>query len=319
MGKLADKYRAFREWQKKPFTVAPLSDETHVCSTCGTNYQGNYCPRCGQSASIGRYSIRKATLLFLDVWGLGNRSMFRTIRDLLLRPGYMIRDYLQGMQMAYFPPFKMFFLIIALSLLVDTGLNIKGENHIKMSMENFEKGFDAARVDDEALSKAAGTTETALPKSAQEAENAKKAEEISKQFNENMTEMVNKTVTKVYEHINIVMLLWLIVLSFPLYLMFRHCPSFPDLRFSELLVAMVYTTNLMNIFSTVLSFFCINMYVTEFFSYLLCIAPIKQLTGYSLWSTVWRLLVSLILLMIAGFVIMMLVAVVTGIVLTAVG
>ena len=57
--------------------------------------------------------------------------MFRSIRDLLIRPGYMIRDYLGGMQMAYFPPFKMYFLLFALTLLVDTGLNIKGINRME--------------------------------------------------------------------------------------------------------------------------------------------------------------------------------------------
>ena len=59
--------------------------------------------------------------------------MFRSIRDLILRPGYMIRDYLRGMQMAYFPPFKMFFLLIALSLVVDSGLNIQGINRSKLN------------------------------------------------------------------------------------------------------------------------------------------------------------------------------------------
>lgn len=33
--------------------------------------------------------------------------MFRTMRDLLWRPGYMIRDYLGGHHLSYFPPFKM--------------------------------------------------------------------------------------------------------------------------------------------------------------------------------------------------------------------
>lgn len=113
----------------------PLSDETHECATCGTRFEGNYCPRCGQSASIGRYSFKKALLLFLDVWGIGNRGMFRTLRDLLLRPGYMIRDYLRGMQMAYFPPFKLFFLLIALSFLVNTGLNIQGVDRDKQEEE----------------------------------------------------------------------------------------------------------------------------------------------------------------------------------------
>jgi len=64
---------------------------------------------------------------------VGNRGMFRSIRDLIFRPGYMIRDYLRGMQMAYFPPFKMFFLLIALSLVVDSGLNIQGINRSKLN------------------------------------------------------------------------------------------------------------------------------------------------------------------------------------------
>ena len=94
---LKEKYRRFQEWQQQPHQVKPLSDKEHDCATCGTHYQGNYCPRCGQSSSIGRYSFKNALLLFLDVWGLGNRGMFRSLRDLLLLPGYMIRDYLQGM------------------------------------------------------------------------------------------------------------------------------------------------------------------------------------------------------------------------------
>ena len=70
-----------------------------------------------------------ALLLFLDVWGMGNRGMFRTLRDLVLRPGYMIRDYISGMQMAYFPPFKLLFLLTAFTLVVQSGINLKGENY----------------------------------------------------------------------------------------------------------------------------------------------------------------------------------------------
>ena len=83
----------------------------------------------------GRYSFKKALLLFLDFWGVGNRGMFRSILDLILLPGYMIRDYLRGMQIAYFPPFKMFFLLIALSLVVDSGLNIQSGSPDHFSAE----------------------------------------------------------------------------------------------------------------------------------------------------------------------------------------
>ena len=133
---LHNRYKRYREWKLEPHQVAPLSEEQHECATCGTHYGGNYCPRCGQSAKIGRYSFKNALLLFLDVWGLGNRGMFRSIRDLILRPGYMIRDYLRGMQMAYFPPFKMFFLLLALWLVVDSGLNIQLVNRDKHSLSH---------------------------------------------------------------------------------------------------------------------------------------------------------------------------------------
>ena len=159
-----DKYRQFSEWKQQPHHVAPLSEEEHECATCGTRFEGNYCPRCGQSAKIGRYSFKKALLLFLDVWGVGNRGMFRSIRDLLLRPGYMIRDYLRGMQMAYFPPFKMFFLLIALSLVVDSGLNIQGINRSKLNeAEEYEivaGWFNSEKKQTEKQAKEASTQNT---------------------------------------------------------------------------------------------------------------------------------------------------------------
>ena len=141
MKNLHNKYKRFKEWEQQPHQVAPLSEDHHECATCGTHYEGNYCPRCGQSARIGRYSFKNAILLYLDVWGLGNRGMFRSIRDLILRPGYMIRDYLRGMQMAYFPPFKMFFLLLALSLLVNSGMNIQGINRDKQNEKETEELF----------------------------------------------------------------------------------------------------------------------------------------------------------------------------------
>jgi hypothetical protein len=141
MENIKERYKRFKEWEQQPHEVAPLSEDEHVCATCGTRFEGNYCPRCGQSARIGRYSFKKALLLFLDVWGVGNRGMFRTLRDLILRPGYMIRDYLRGMQMAYFPPFKMFFLLFTLSILIQSGLNIKGLNYYEQQQEEEEVMF----------------------------------------------------------------------------------------------------------------------------------------------------------------------------------
>lgn len=126
------KWQAFKAWQQMPPQVAPNNEEQQVCATCETHFMGNYCPRCGQRANVKRYSAKTAMLNFFDVWGMGNRSMFRTIRDLALRPGYMIRDFLSGRQMVYFPPFKMLFIFITLSFFV---------SHLRHSDQMFEKGL----------------------------------------------------------------------------------------------------------------------------------------------------------------------------------
>ena len=50
--------------------------------------------------------------------------------------------------MAYFPPFKMFFLVIALSVLVDTGFNLKGENRLKKATDMIAMEFDDDHSED---------------------------------------------------------------------------------------------------------------------------------------------------------------------------
>ena len=275
MGTFIEKYRRFKEWQKQPYQVKPLSQEAHDCPTCGTHFEGNYCPRCGQSAMIGRYSFKKAFLLFLDVWGLCNRGMFRTLRDLILRPGYMIRDYLQGMQMAYFPPFKMFFLLTALSILVDTSLNIKMENRTQVVYEQISQNMNQALK--EKIQNAEEDTQQAI----------EKGQEATNDLSQGIYDWVMK-------HISVVMIVLLLLLSGPLYLFFRKSPAYPDIKYSEFFVTMVYITNMLAIYSIVLNFFCLGP-IVESCIYVLTIIPLKQLSGYSYWVTILKTLLAFLI------------------------
>lgn len=295
MGRAGDLYRQFKEWQLQPYQVTPLSEEQRECATCGTHYQGNYCPRCGQSAMIGRYSFKNAFMLFLDVWGLGNRGMFRGIRDLLFRPGYMIRDYLRGMHMAYFPPFKMYFLLFALSLLIDTGLNIKGINRTEQQEKDFELIVQTAKPDnneDEAQKKdSSKMTKVELDKE-------RRIEQANVQF-ESIFNIVSKWME---DHYSGVLLVSLLLFCYPLWLLFRHCPAIPDLRLSECFVAMVYISNMLIIYSLIPSLLCFSTdaeIIYGLLALLMVIFPIKQLSGYGYWSTIWRLAIAALYLVVA--------------------
>ena len=258
--------RAFHIWQRRPHELAPLSEESRTCSSCGTVYQGNFCPRCGQSARVGRFSFKKAALLFLDVWGVGNRSMFRSIRDLMLRPGFMIRDYLSGMQSAYFPPFKMFFLLAAFSLVVEHGFNF---------------GLDVNDVQDEAPK----TEQTAM-------ENTKiarhdltvhpgdKEEDIKWKAVGNASLRFVKVMDALREKNPAVFsLLSLVLFSVPLFFFLRSSPTIPDLRYSEFIVALVYTSNMYSIYSIAGNL--LDSSILNIIAVLMIFVALKQFSGFS--------------------------------------
>lgn len=271
---LKERIQQFKAWRETPHPVAPNTEEEHECANCHDRYRGKFCPRCGQASRIGRYSFKTGILNFVDVWGLGNRSMFLTIRDLILRPGYMIRDFLKGMQMAYFPPFKMFFLLFALSVLVTHGLNIKGidisndaENeYVLQEMKEVNTAKETTAVDISDANKSKDST-------------AERVGTILRDFLYNIARFEKR-----FPSVFILMLLMLV--SGVLYLFFRHSPSIPDLRYSEFFVSLVYIANMYTVYSIVLDFFCLT--TLSSLAILLTLIPLKQLTGYSWWRTILK-------------------------------
>ncbi len=105
--KIQDWYHWVNERMKQPAALLQVDHSHHICSHCGYGYDGRCCPQCGMPAGHHRFTFKRLIQNFLDIWGMGNRPMFRTMCDLLWRPGYMIRDYLGGHHLSYFPPFKM--------------------------------------------------------------------------------------------------------------------------------------------------------------------------------------------------------------------
>jgi hypothetical protein len=215
---------------------------------------------------VGRFSFKKAALLFLDVWGVGNRSMFRSIRDLMLRPGFMIRDYLSGMQSAYFPPFKMFFLLAAFSLVVEHGFNF---------------GLDVKDVQDEAPK----TEQTAM-------ENTKiarhdltvhpgdKEEDIKWKAVGNASLRFVKVMDALREKNPAVFsLLSLVLFSVPLFFFLRSSPTIPDLRYSEFIVALVYTSNMYSIYSIAGNL--LDSSILKIIAVLMIFVALKQFSGFS--------------------------------------
>ena len=92
-----------------------IGDDVHACVNCGHEYQGNFCPACGQKATAGRITWDTVRSGVMDVWGLGSRSLLKSLWNLIIRPGHFINDYINGKWQVSFPPVKML-VIVAVSL-----------------------------------------------------------------------------------------------------------------------------------------------------------------------------------------------------------
>lgn len=108
---LKGKYRQFKQWQEKPHDYKLLSDAVQHCNNCGNDFTGNFCPICSQKAGMGRIGWSSVHQGIMDIWGLGTRSLIYSVWQLLLRPGHIISDYIDGKRQVSFPPVKMLFIV----------------------------------------------------------------------------------------------------------------------------------------------------------------------------------------------------------------
>lgn len=108
---LKEQYRRFRTWQKKPTYHWDKDVAEHCCPNCGHVFSGNYCPICGQQGGDGHITWRWVRESILEVWGMDSRSLPRTLLHLLLRPGYLIGDYISGHRHACYKPVNMLFIV----------------------------------------------------------------------------------------------------------------------------------------------------------------------------------------------------------------
>lgn len=247
---------------------------------CHDHFMGKFCPCCGQAATTARFSMRVAVSNFMDAYGMGERGMFRTLRDLILRPGYLILDYLRGMRTAYYAPFKMFFLLTALSLLVTHGGNIKGINHVAME----ETEIVAQQANELSEKKKDSATDVNF------------SVFNDKQVDERVVNILNNTMEGVESlqrrYSSIFMLLTLMFLSGYLYLFFRRSPNIPDMRYAEFFIALLYTTNMYTVYTIVFDFFCLDN--LSFYSIFLTLIPLKQMSGYGWLRTIVKTAVATI-------------------------
>lgn len=102
------------------------SGETPDCLNCGTHLRGQYCGHCGQRSRSRLIKLRELIAdAFGDLFEVDSR-LWQTLVPLVIRPGQLTYDYLQGRRARFMPPFRMY-LVLSLIFFVVAFFNPRDE------------------------------------------------------------------------------------------------------------------------------------------------------------------------------------------------
>ena len=153
-------------------TAAKANDlEPCTCLNCGTIFEGNFCPRCGQSRDTQRIQFRHIIRNIASGFFNVDQGFTRTLIDLLYRPGYLVRDFLQGKRKSYFKPAQVLFVLAAIYLMIVQLIDPKALQR--------EKQYAQTR-----------TEQLSEPDSLQQAQSLEAEQQAAEEFNEALQELL---------------------------------------------------------------------------------------------------------------------------------
>ena len=291
-------------WQQTSPQIKEKNTTETVCLNCGETFASNFCPNCGQSRKMERITLKKALRIFLDTWGLSTHGMLFTIWQLIARPGYMIKDYLEGHRQNYFPPFKTLLVVgtaFAITFALAGGFNESAMQHRAAEMEELNKNVEG--FDDDIPDTLQDEYEIAARKRINEV--SKEDIRLINRFTEKYTEWSerNKVLHQMLLHT---------VFAFLACYIFRKSPRYPKMNLAENIIAQVYICAQMGFVATMI---VIYEWLTQphptgtiplGLSFAIFVYDFKQLYGFGLLRTIWKTLLThlLFLALIIAFIIL---------------
>jgi hypothetical protein len=81
-----------------------------VCANCNHTFDGfsNFCPNCGQENHTHKLPIKHFLLEFIESLTHFDAKVFLTLKEMVLKPGVVVRNYNDNMRARYVPPARIY-------------------------------------------------------------------------------------------------------------------------------------------------------------------------------------------------------------------
>jgi hypothetical protein len=104
------------------------------CPNCGTALSRHYCPECGQKAAPLNPTFRDLFHDFTHELLHVDGRIFRSVRLLLIRPGFLTREYFQGRKARYVSPIRLY-LIFSVAFFAASAIALRSEPFFALDEE----------------------------------------------------------------------------------------------------------------------------------------------------------------------------------------
>jgi hypothetical protein len=109
----------------------PPQSLTLVCANCHATLTGEYCAACGQRHEPHLHTVAHFASEAFESISHADSRLWRTIGYLLVRPGFLTRQFFDGKRVRYLPPFRLY-LVISVLFFVVVGLPEGAAVHIEV-------------------------------------------------------------------------------------------------------------------------------------------------------------------------------------------
>ncbi len=91
---------------------------SNTCKNCGTRSELHYCPACGQRISVYKVTFKETFEDLADALFSVNAPLLTTLKELVIKPGVLLRNFLNGQRRRYYKPVSFFLLTTVIYLVV---------------------------------------------------------------------------------------------------------------------------------------------------------------------------------------------------------
>jgi hypothetical protein len=102
-----------------------IAGSDRACINCGASLgvEQKFCGQCGQAAPTYRLTVHDLVHDLIHAFFHVDRSILSLIRSLIVRPGVVAREYIQGKRKRYFGPFVFLIVMVGVSAVLISATN----------------------------------------------------------------------------------------------------------------------------------------------------------------------------------------------------